>query len=93
MRNFHFDADYMNTKEYRKAAILEFHYEHRNLFEKAAAESIDNLKYEISKTEDRIKTINQELSNVTDWDSAEPLCQDTATRRICMDVIPRGLIK
>ena len=63
MRRVNYDFDYMQTKDYRVDFIRNFHYEHGNLFEKAATETIEKLKIEIQKQEEKINELYIRISN------------------------------
>lgn len=84
MRKFHFDLEFVNTKEYKKGIILDFHYEHKNLFDKAAESSINSLKDEIAAAELSLIELNQKLDNISEESEAEITC--TQIRDIEWDI-------
>lgn len=74
MRKFHIDSEFINTKEYKKGAILDFHYEHRNLFDKAAESSINSLKDEVASAELSLIELNEKLEGISEEPEAEIVC-------------------
>jgi hypothetical protein len=64
MRRINYDADYMQTKEYRIESVKYFiTYEHRDLFEEVAADTIKRLKTKIQNQEEKITELYTRVSN------------------------------